>query len=90
MLIREPETSTSSKVTGNMSKTSDYRIIDKRLTTTSSLFFFSGTIEHEKEQALKKSRSIERSHYESSRYVSDEEDNIVFEDFARLRLSEAE
>ncbi|PNF21669.1 Arrestin-like protein [Cryptotermes secundus] len=49
-----------------------------------------GTVEHEKEQAIKKSRSIERSHYESSRYVPDEEDNIVFEDFARLRLSEAE
>jgi hypothetical protein len=47
-------------------------------------------VEHEKEQALNKSRSIERSHYEGSRYVSDEEDNIVFEDFARLRLSEAE
>lgn len=49
-----------------------------------------GTVEHGKEQAFKKSRSIERSHYENSRYVSEEEDNIVFEDFARLRLSEAE
>ncbi|KAJ4441148.1 hypothetical protein ANN_10998 [Periplaneta americana] len=49
-----------------------------------------GTVEREKAQALKKSKSIERSRYENSRYVSDDEDNIVFEDFARLRLNEPE
>ncbi|GFG40926.1 hypothetical protein Cfor_10655, partial [Coptotermes formosanus] len=49
-----------------------------------------GTVEHEKAQALKKARSIERSRYANSRYVSDEEDNIVFEDFTRSRLSEHE
>jgi hypothetical protein len=47
-------------------------------------------VEREKAQAVKKSRSIERAQYESSRYAPDEEDNIVFEDFARLRLGEAE
>jgi hypothetical protein len=47
-------------------------------------------VEHEKAQALKKVRSIERSRYANSRYVSDEEDNIVFEDFTRSRLSEHE
>jgi hypothetical protein len=47
-------------------------------------------VEREKAQALKKSRSIERSHYENSRYAPDEEDNIVFEDFSRLRLAEPE
>jgi hypothetical protein len=47
-------------------------------------------VEHEKAQALKKARSIERSRYANSRYVSDEEDNIVFEDFTRSRLSEHE
>jgi arrestin-2 len=51
---------------------------------------FTGTVEREKAQAVKKMRSIERSHYENSSYVPDEEDNIVFEDFARLRLSEPE
>lgn len=37
--------------------------------------------------ALKKSKSIERSRYENSCYA-DDDDNIVFEDFARLRLNE--
>ncbi|MDR5297214.1 hypothetical protein RHP02_25660, partial [Salmonella enterica subsp. enterica serovar Typhimurium] len=49
-----------------------------------------GTIEREKANALKKSKSIDRTRYENSRYVSDDEDNIVFEDFARLRLNEPE
>ncbi|KDR12504.1 arrestin homolog [Zootermopsis nevadensis] len=42
-----------------------------------------GTAEREKAKALEKSRSIERSHCENPRYVSDDED-IVFEDFARF------
>lgn len=37
---------------------------------------------------LKKSKSVERSRYENSCYADDDEDNIVFEDFARLRLNE--
>ncbi|GLH05143.1 Arrestin homolog, partial [Gryllus bimaculatus] len=49
-----------------------------------------GTAEREKANALKKMKSIERSRYESSRYATDDEDNIVFEDFARLRLNEPE
>lgn len=49
-----------------------------------------GTAEREKANALKKMKSIERSRYESSRYATDDDDNIVFEDFARLRLNEPE
>jgi hypothetical protein len=49
----------------------------------------SGTADHEKALALKKSRYIERSRHENPRCVSDDED-IVFEDFARLRRSETE
>lgn len=37
---------------------------------------------------MKKSKSQERSRYENSCYADDDEDNIVFEDFARLRLNE--
>lgn len=44
----------------------------------------------EKERAtLKKNKSIERTRYENS-YSNDDDDNIVFEDFARLRLNEPE
>lgn len=49
-----------------------------------------GTVEREKANALKKSKSIERTRYENSCYADDDEDNIVFEDFARLRLNEPE
>ncbi|KAF0314803.1 hypothetical protein GQ607_017965 [Colletotrichum asianum] len=48
-----------------------------------------GTVEREKAQALKKTKSIERAKYENSCYA-DDDDNIVFEDFARLRLNEPE
>lgn len=41
-----------------------------------------------KSSAMKKSKSQERSRYENSCYADDDEDNIVFEDFARLRLNE--
>ncbi|XP_033229224.1 arrestin homolog [Belonocnema kinseyi] len=45
----------------------------------------------EKEQAcLKKTKSMDRSRYENSCYANDDDDNIVFEDFARLRLNEPE
>lgn len=45
----------------------------------------------EKEKtALKKNKSIDRVKYESSHYANDDDDNIVFEDFARLRLNEPE
>ncbi|KAG8278598.1 arrestin homolog [Homalodisca vitripennis] len=47
-----------------------------------------GTQEMEKSKAMKKSKSIERSRYENSHYADDDDDNIVFEDFARLRLNE--
>nr|CAD7396647.1 unnamed protein product [Timema poppensis] len=49
-----------------------------------------GTVERERAQALKKTKSIERSRYENSCYATDDDDNIVFEDFARLRLNEPE
>lgn len=49
-----------------------------------------GTIEQEKARALKKMQSIERARYENSCYANDDDDNIVFEDFARLRLNEPE
>lgn len=38
--------------------------------------------------AMKKTKSIDRSRYEN--YANDDDDNIVFEDFARLRLNEPE
>jgi arrestin-2 len=38
-------------------------------------------------RTLKKGKSVERSRYENSCYA-DDDDNIVFEDFARLRLNE--
>jgi arrestin-2 len=47
-----------------------------------------GSMEREKANALKKSKSIERTRYENSCYADDDDDNIVFEDFARLRLNE--
>ncbi|KAF2896875.1 hypothetical protein ILUMI_09303 [Ignelater luminosus] len=49
-----------------------------------------GTAEREKVTALKKMKSIERSRYENKSYSQDDEDNIVFEDFARYRLSQEE
>lgn len=47
-----------------------------------------GSAEHQKAAALKKSKSIDRARYENSCYADDEDDNIVFEDFARMRLNE--
>nr|BBE28980.1 arrestin homolog [Stenopsyche marmorata] len=49
-----------------------------------------GTIERQRVNAMKKMQSIERHRYENSLYTNEEEDNIVFEDFARLRLNEPE
>uniref|UniRef100_A0A1B0GJK3 Phosrestin-1 n=1 Tax=Lutzomyia longipalpis TaxID=7200 RepID=A0A1B0GJK3_LUTLO len=48
-----------------------------------------GTIEKERVNAMKKMKSIERHRYENSHYA-DDDDNIVFEDFARLRMNEPE
>ncbi|XP_018563023.1 arrestin homolog [Anoplophora glabripennis] len=48
-----------------------------------------GSIEKERAQALKKMRSLEKSRYQQS-FTNDDEDNIVFEDFARFRLSRDE
>ncbi|KFB50714.1 AGAP006263-PA-like protein [Anopheles sinensis] len=48
-----------------------------------------GTVERERVNALKKMKSIERHRYENSHYA-DDDDNIVFEDFARLRMNEPE
>ncbi|KAG8238043.1 hypothetical protein J437_LFUL013209 [Ladona fulva] len=48
-----------------------------------------GSEECEKAAANKKAKSIERSRYENSCYTNDDDDNIVFEDFSRLRTQEA-
>ncbi|XP_003428218.1 arrestin homolog [Nasonia vitripennis] len=42
-----------------------------------------------KAERMKKTKSIERNRY-SDNYANDDDDNIVFEDFARLRLNEPE
>lgn len=39
---------------------------------------------------MKKMKSIERHRYENSNYDDEDESNIVFEDFARLRMNEPE
>lgn len=52
-------------------------------------FFCAGAIEKEN-AILKKSKSIDRARYENSCYANDDDDNIIFEDFARLRLNEPE
>ncbi|XP_011169582.3 arrestin homolog [Solenopsis invicta] len=45
----------------------------------------------EKENAgLKKSKSIDKERYKNMCYSHDDDDNIIFEDFARLRLNEPE
>lgn len=49
-----------------------------------------GSIDEEKARALKKMKSIERARYEYSCYGNEDDDNIVFEDFARMRLNEQE
>ncbi|KAJ8886200.1 hypothetical protein PR048_012409 [Dryococelus australis] len=49
-----------------------------------------GTVERDRAQILKKTKSVERARYENSCYATDDDDNIVFEDFARLRLNEPE
>ncbi|XP_018349693.1 PREDICTED: arrestin homolog [Trachymyrmex septentrionalis] len=48
-----------------------------------------GAVERENTM-LKKSKSIDRARYENSCYANDDDDNIIFEDFARLRLNEPE
>lgn len=53
------------------------------------VFCSTGSAEREKANALRKMKSIERTKYENSCYATDDEDNIVFEDFARLRMNEA-
>lgn len=60
----------------------------RNLTNFSSLICFSVLADKDKTNALKKSKSIDRARYENSCYATDDDDNIVFEDFARLRLNE--
>lgn len=48
-----------------------------------------GTVEKIRANALKKMKSTEKARYEGS-FANDDEDNIVFEDFARFRLSRDE
>lgn len=49
-----------------------------------------GTIERERVNAMKKMKSIERHRYENSHYDDEDDSNIVFEDFARMRMNEPE
>lgn len=45
----------------------------------------------DRDAKIKKGKSIDRGrNYDSSCYANDDDDNIVFEDFARLRLNEPE
>lgn len=48
-----------------------------------------GSMDEKRAHALKKMKTIERARYEYSHFANDD-DNIVFEDFARLRLNEPE
>nr|CAI5863590.1 unnamed protein product [Callosobruchus analis] len=48
-----------------------------------------GSVEKERAQALKKMKSVDKSRYEQS-FANDDEDNIVFEEFARFRMSRDE
>ncbi|XP_046393205.1 arrestin homolog [Ischnura elegans] len=49
-----------------------------------------GSMEKQTMNAEKKAKSLERTRYENSCYTNDDDENIVFEDFSRLRLSEPE
>lgn len=49
-----------------------------------------GSIDEEKAVKLKKMKSVERARYEYNCYGHDDDDNVVFEDFARMRLNEEE
>lgn len=49
-----------------------------------------GAYEKDNAKKIKKLKSIERARYENKSYENDDDDNIVFEDFARLRLNEPE
>nr|CAH7744751.1 unnamed protein product [Callosobruchus chinensis] len=48
-----------------------------------------GSVEKERAQAMKKMKSVDKSRYEQS-FANDDEDNIVFEEFARFRMSRDE
>ncbi|XP_058803052.1 arrestin homolog [Phymastichus coffea] len=47
-----------------------------------------GSGEERKEKSMKKTKSVDKNRYDG--YANDDDDNIVFEDFARLRLNEPE
>lgn len=49
-----------------------------------------GSLEKDKARALKKLRSIEKAKYEKSFSQDNDDDNIIFEDFARFRMSRDE
>lgn len=50
-----------------------------------------GAIDVEKAKKLKRMKTIERARYEYGCFDNnDDDDNIVFEDFARMRLNEQE
>lgn len=75
----------------NISVISIVFIILNVLMFQSNILFSITTGSIEKEKAMmKKSKSIDRARYENSCYANDDDDNIVFEDFARLRLNEPE
>jgi arrestin-2 len=51
-------------------------------------FLSSGSSDHDKAANAKKNKGADRASYENSHFAADDDDNIVFEDFARLRLNE--
>lgn len=50
--------------------------------------FFPGSTDSDKAANAKKNKGADRASYENSHFAADDDDNIVFEDFARLRLNE--
>ena len=55
------------------------------------IFFFkfvSGSVEKKRSNAMKKMKSIEQ-HRDTKGYYQDDDDNIVFEDFAKMRTNNA-
>jgi arrestin-2 len=52
------------------------------------LWFFPGSSDSDKAANAKKNKGADRASYENSHFAADDDDNIVFEDFARLRLNE--
>lgn len=64
-------------------------MLERKMIKKKKKYLILGTVERERVNAMKKMKSIERHRYENSHYA-DDDDNIVFEDFARMRMNEPE